>query len=43
MGILSTGSSQGRKGHPQQPGIPLHMDPPPTVPSLSSSPCTHWL
>ena len=39
MSVLFAGSSQGRKGHPQQPGIPLCMVPPLTHPSLSLSPC----
>ena len=43
MSILSAGSSQGRKGCPLQPGAQLHTVPPPTSPSLSSSPCRHWL
>ena len=43
MSILSTSSSWGMKGCYQWPGIPLHTVPPPTSPSLSSSPCRHWL
>ena len=34
MSILSTGFSRGTKGCHQQLGIPLHMVPPPTTPSL---------
>ena len=44
MGVPSTGSSQDMKGLLQQPGCyPFHMVPPPTGPSLSSSPCRHQL
>ena len=39
MSVLSTGFSQGTKGLLQQLGVPLHTVPPPTGPSLSSSPC----
>ena len=42
MTVLSTGSSQGRKGSLQQPVTPLHMVPPPTSPS-PSSPHRHQL
>ena len=37
MSVLSTGSSWGKRGCHQQPGIPLHMVPFPTGPSLSLS------
>ena len=43
ISILSTGSSWGMKGHHQWPGIALLIIPSPTGPSLSSSPCRHWL
>ena len=43
MSIQSAGSSRGRKGCLPQLGIPFCMVPPPTDPSLSSSPCRHWL
>ena len=37
MSVQFAGFSQGRKGHLQQLGTPLHMVPPPTDPSLFSS------